>query len=46
MPALWLQPGADDEAVVRFINENGLADRVVYGGPCVLVEGDAILAHL
>ena len=46
VPALWLQPGADDETVVNFINENGLADRVVYGGPCVLVEGDGILQSL
>ena len=46
VPALWLQPGADDESIVTFIEENGLADKVVYGGPCVLVEGDAILQSL
>ena len=43
VPQLWLQPGADDESVVQYINENGLADRVVYGGPCVLVEGEGLL---
>ena len=43
--ALWLQPGAEDEAVVQYIKEN-LADRVIYGGPCILVEGDSILRSL
>ena len=46
MPALWLQPGAEDAAVVEFIKENGLADRVIYGGPCILVEGDGIIRSL
>lgn len=46
IPSLWLQPGADDEGIVEYINENGLADRVIYGGPCVLVEGDNILKAL
>ena len=45
IPALWLQPGAEDEAVVKYIKEN-LADRVIYGGPCILVEGDAIIRSL
>lgn len=44
--ALWLQPGAEDEAVVKFIQENDLADKVIYGGPCILVEGDAIIKSL
>ena len=46
MPALWLQPGAEDEAVVKYIKENGLADKVIYGGPCILVEGDNIIQSL
>lgn len=46
IPALWLQPGADDESVVKYIEENGLSDKVIYGGPCVLVEGDGILESL
>ncbi|EKM54815.1 uncharacterized protein PHACADRAFT_258933 [Phanerochaete carnosa HHB-10118-sp] len=45
IPALWLQPGAEDEAVVKYIKEN-LADRVIYGGPCILVEGDSIIRSL
>ncbi|KAI0798519.1 NAD-P-binding protein [Irpex lacteus] len=46
VPALWLQPGAEDEAVVKFIKDNGLEDRVIYGGPCILVEGDSIIRSL
>ncbi|KAI9067335.1 NAD-P-binding protein [Trametes sanguinea] len=46
VPALWLQPGAEDEAVVSYIKENGLEDKTIYGGPCILVEGDGILRSL
>ncbi|KAH9961541.1 NAD-P-binding protein [Russula dissimulans] len=42
IPALWLQPGAEDDAVERYIHANGLRDKVLYGGPCILVEGDGI----
>ncbi|GJE90017.1 CoA-binding protein [Phanerochaete sordida] len=45
VPALWLQPGAEDAAVVAYIKEN-LADRTVYGGPCILVEGDGVMRSL
>ncbi|KZW01831.1 NAD(P)-binding protein [Exidia glandulosa HHB12029] len=46
VPALWIQPGAEDAAVRSYIEEAGLTDRVVLGGPCVLVLGDGILAGL
>lgn len=46
IPALWLQPGAEDAAVIKYIEENGLSDRVVLGGPCVLVSGDGIVRSL
>ncbi|KAF5351918.1 hypothetical protein D9756_007648 [Leucocoprinus leucothites] len=46
VPALWLQPGAEDETVADFIKENGLAGQVIYGGPCLLVEGDGIRKSL
>ncbi|KAF8913696.1 NAD-P-binding protein [Mucidula mucida] len=46
VPALWLQPGAEDAAVIEYIKENGLEDRVIYGGPCILVEGDGIRSQL
>jgi predicted CoA-binding protein len=44
--ALWLQPGAEDENVIQWIQENDMEDRVVYGGPCVLVLGDGIRSNL
>ncbi|KAI0267035.1 NAD-P-binding protein [Gloeopeniophorella convolvens] len=46
VPALWLQPGAEDDAVVAYIREHGLQDRVLFGGPCILVEGDGIRRSL
>jgi len=45
MRAAWIQPGAADEAVSKFIVEHGLEQRVVWGGPCILVEGDGLLAQ-
>jgi len=46
IPALWLQPGAEDETVTAFIIENKLEDRIVYGGPCLLLEGEGIQRSL
>lgn len=46
IPALWLQPGAEDDAVVEYIKEQGLSDRTIYGGPCILVEGDGVKKSL
>jgi predicted CoA-binding protein len=46
IPALWLQPGAEDEAVIKYIQDNGLSEKVIYGGPCILVEGDTIARSL
>ncbi|KAN0128723.1 NAD-P-binding protein [Lactarius tabidus] len=46
VPSLWLQPGAEDDAVKRFIRANGLEDKVIYGGPCILVEGDGVRKSL
>lgn len=43
VPHVWLQPGTDDAEVHKFIEENGLTDRVVWGGACVLAEGDHLL---
>ena len=42
VPSLWLQPGADDADVRKFIEENGLAEKVLLGGPCILRDGDFI----
>ncbi|QRV94474.1 succinyl-CoA synthetase alpha subunit [Ceratobasidium sp. AG-Ba] len=46
IPAFWLQPGAEDEAVREYVEQNGLKDKVVLGGPCVLVKGDGIRKSL
>ena len=46
VPALWLQPGTHDDAVVQYILDNELSDKVIYDGPCVLVEGPALLSSL
>ncbi|EMD33784.1 hypothetical protein CERSUDRAFT_56617 [Gelatoporia subvermispora B] len=46
VPAVWLQPGAEDETVVSYIKENGLEEKAIYGGPCILVEGDGIIQSL
>ncbi|KAG6891490.1 hypothetical protein C0992_005628 [Termitomyces sp. T32_za158] len=46
VPSYWIQPGAEDEAVLQYIEESGLTDRVIYGGPCILVLGDGTRSHL
>ncbi|KAK0527374.1 hypothetical protein OC834_003798 [Tilletia horrida] len=39
--AIWLQPGAEDAAVVDWIKaqSSDVQDKVIYGGPCILVKG-------
>lgn len=46
VPALWLQPGAEDDEVRKYVAESGLTDKVILGGPCILVEGDGIIKSL
>ncbi|KAH7339977.1 NAD-P-binding protein [Rhizoctonia solani] len=46
VPAFWIQPGAEDDEVRKYVTEAGLSDKVVLGGPCVLVSGDAIRKSL
>ncbi|KAG8948467.1 hypothetical protein FRC04_009675 [Tulasnella sp. 424] len=47
IPYIWIQPGAEDQAVVDLIESNDhLKARTVYGGPCVLASGDNILSKL
>ncbi|KAF9267901.1 NAD(P)-binding protein [Marasmius fiardii PR-910] len=45
VPSIWLQPGAEDASVIDFINNNDLKDKVIYGGPCILIEGDSLRAR-
>ncbi|KAJ7354630.1 NAD-P-binding protein [Mycena albidolilacea] len=46
VPAVWIQPGAADESVAAWVKENGLESRVIYGGPCILRDGDSIRSLL
>jgi hypothetical protein len=42
VPYAWIQPGAEDEAVRKYIAEHKLEDRVILDGPCVLADGDKV----
>lgn len=44
VPYLWLQPGAEDSDVVAYVEETGM--NVIYGGPCILRDGDGIRYEL
>jgi len=46
VPAVWCQPGTTDDACEAYIKENEMSEKVILGGPCVLVMGDEILASL
>lgn len=46
IPALWLQPGAEDDEVKRYVEEADLGDKVILGGPCILVDGPSVLRSL
>lgn len=50
IPAVWLQPGTFDDAVLKFAREEGAFEAVVAGdggrgseGWCVLVDGEKAL---
>jgi predicted CoA-binding protein len=38
IPYIWLQPGAENEECIQYAKEKHL--NVIYGGPCILVQGD------
>lgn len=40
---IWIQPGGEDEHVVKFVNENKSSMNVIFGGPCILVDGPSLL---
>jgi len=42
---VWVQPGASDDACAEYIKEAGL-ENVIYGGPCILRDGDSVLAAI
>ena len=37
---VWIQPGAEDEAVLEYLQENGF--NYVADGPCIMVESAAL----
>lgn len=41
--SIWLQPGAEDDAVRRLVKEEKAEDWVTLGGPCILVLGGGLL---
>ncbi|KAG1725271.1 CoA binding domain-containing protein [Suillus paluster] len=43
IPAVWCQPGATDVACVQYIKDNGMSDRVLFEGECILRDGDGVL---
>ncbi|PVG02430.1 NAD(P)-binding protein [Serendipita vermifera] len=45
IPYVWIQPGAADSTVSDYIQNNGLGERVVHSGPCILVLGESLLAN-
>ncbi|CAE6479621.1 unnamed protein product [Rhizoctonia solani] len=46
IPAFWIQPGAEDDDVRKYVTDEGLTDKVVLGSPCILVSGDGIRKSL
>lgn len=42
--AVWFQPGAESEEIRAYVAKRNLHDKVVLGGPCILVLGDRLLA--
>ncbi|KAJ7623586.1 NAD-P-binding protein [Roridomyces roridus] len=46
VPAVWIQPGAADAAVIDWLEKNGAEDRVIHSGPCLLVSGDQLRSSL
>lgn len=42
---VWIQPGAEDEAVIQFVNNNKSSINVIFGGPCILVDGPSLLQN-
>ena len=43
VPSIWIQPGASDQEVARYIETNNLSEKVIWGGPCIVLEGDDIV---
>jgi len=44
--AIWFQPGAESVAIVGYVKSRSIEDRVIFGGPCILEDGDMILKEV
>lgn len=42
----WLQPGAEDADLISWVKSqpNAIQERIIYGGPCILVSGRQLAA--
>ncbi|CAO1633906.1 unnamed protein product [Jaminaea pallidilutea] len=45
IPWVWLQPGAEDDDLKDWVDslpDDDLKSRIIFGGPCILVEGEEL----
>ena len=40
---VWFQPGAESPEIISYIKERGLEGRVIWGGACILEDGDEVM---
>lgn len=40
---IWFQPGAESPEIIAYIKENRLEGKVIWGGPCILEDGDEVI---
>jgi predicted CoA-binding protein len=43
--AVWFQPGAESDEIRKFVKAQNLEDRVILGGPCILVLGSGLMSE-
>ncbi|KAG6810684.1 hypothetical protein H0H92_010772 [Tricholoma furcatifolium] len=43
IPTIWIQPGAADQHVTDYIVANNLSEKVIWGGPCILQNGEHLI---
>lgn len=40
---VWFQPGAESPEIINYIKEMGLEKKVIWGGACILEDGDHVM---
>ena len=43
---MWCQPGTTNDECEAYIEEHEMSERVIFGGPCLLVIGDSVRSAL